>query len=120
MVNYRRHYVPGGTYFFTVNLLNRRSFLLTVHIGELREAFRSVRAEQPFELEAIVVLPEHVHVLMALPPGDDRYSHRWRMIKSRFTRALLELGVDVSKNRRGAMISGSTVFGSTRFGMKGI
>jgi len=39
MTNYRRNFVPGGSYFFTVNLADRRSRLLTEHINALRSAF---------------------------------------------------------------------------------
>lgn len=60
MSTYRRNRVPGGTYFFTVNLLERKSALLTEHIVELRESVRIVRKKQPFHIDAWVVLPEHV------------------------------------------------------------
>ena len=58
MVNYRRNRIHGGTYFFTVTLANRRSTMLTDHINLLRDAFRTVRRERPFEIVAMVVLPE--------------------------------------------------------------
>jgi putative transposase len=76
-------------YFFTVNLAERRgNTLLVDRIDVLREAFRRTRAEWPFALEAIVVLPEHLHCLWRLPPGDDDFPTRWRLIKSRFSRAV--------------------------------
>ncbi|MBD8526666.1 transposase [Pseudomarimonas arenosa] len=61
MPNYRRVWVPGGTYFFTVNLLERRRSLLVDHIEALRGAFRSARRARPFEVVAMVVLPDHLH-----------------------------------------------------------
>lgn len=76
MPNYRRNRIPGGTYFFTVNLLERKSDLLVKHIGELREAVRVVREKQPFHIDAWVVLPDHMHAIWTLPLGDDRYSDR--------------------------------------------
>ncbi len=88
MVNYRRNRVKGGTYFFTVTLADRRATVLTDHIALLRDAFRTVQAKQPFEIEAIVVLPEHLHTVWILPPGNDDYPGRWKAIKSRFTRAV--------------------------------
>jgi len=88
MVNYRRNYVKGGTYFFTVTLADRRSAMLTEHIDLLREAFRTVRKKRPFEIVAIVVLPEHLHTVWTLPEGDDDYPGRWRAIKSGFTRGV--------------------------------
>jgi putative transposase len=88
MPNYRRNRIPGGTYFFTVNLLERKSGLLVKYIGELREAVRVVREKQPFHIDAWVVLPDHMHAIWTLPSGDDRYSDRWRAIKKAFSKAL--------------------------------
>lgn len=76
MPDYRRVFIPGGTCFFTVALLERRLRLLTEHIDALREAFRVVKAERPFTIEAIVILPEHLHCLWTLPPDDTDYSTR--------------------------------------------
>ena len=64
MPNYIRAYVPGGTYFFTVALLERQRNLLTDHIGSLRASFRQVKAERPFKIEAIVILPDHLHCII--------------------------------------------------------
>lgn len=69
MSDYRRYRVPGGTYFFTINLLERRSDLLTRHIDVLREAVRRTRLERPFFIDAWVVLPEHMRCLITLPEG---------------------------------------------------
>ena len=88
MTNYRRCRIPGGTYFFTVNLANRRQSLLTDHIQLLRDAFREVLTAHPFTIQAIVVLPAHLHCLWELPEADSDYSTRWRQIKSAFSRAL--------------------------------
>ncbi len=63
MSNYRRVWVPGGTYFFTVNLLDRRQRLLVEHVDALRVAFRQTHAQRPFEILAIVILPDHLHCL---------------------------------------------------------
>jgi putative transposase len=86
--NYRRNRVPGGTYFFTVNLLDRDSSLLTDHIAALREAVRDTRARSPFHIDAWVVLPEHMHCVWTLPPGDSDYSGRLRAVKTRFSKAM--------------------------------
>jgi putative transposase len=101
MVQFRRNYVPGGTYFFTVTLRDRRSRVLTDHIELLREAFRTVRAARPFEIIAIVVLPEHLHTVIRLPDGDADYSGRWRAIKGQFSHALAKAGVALTRDRRG-------------------
>ena len=88
MPDYRRYRVPGGTYFFTINLLERRSDLLTRHIESLREAVRRTRAERHFHIDGWVVLPDHLHCVLTLPPGDDDFSNRIKAIKIRFVRAV--------------------------------
>ncbi|MES9858118.1 MAG: transposase [Sedimenticola sp.] len=86
MVAYRRNFTPGASYFFTVTLLDRSSSLLTKKVDDLREVMRSVQVERPFTIDAIVILPDHLHCIWTLPPNDADYSIRWREIKSRFSR----------------------------------
>jgi putative transposase len=88
MTNYRRNFAPGGSYFFTVNLLDRRSRLLVEQARALRAAFRTVRARHPFEIDAIVVLPDHIHAVWTLPAQDRDFATRWRLIKSGFSRSI--------------------------------
>ena len=88
MPNYRRVIVPGGCYFFTVNLLDRNSRLLVDHIDALGAAVRDRRARFPFDIDAMVILPDHIHAIWTLPPGDSDNSVRWRWIKIRFSRSL--------------------------------
>lgn len=88
MPRYRRVWVPGGTYFFTVNLLERRRRLLIDRIDALRAAFAEANKAQPFCLEAIVVLPDHLHCLWRLPEGDADNAGRWRRIKTGFARRI--------------------------------
>jgi putative transposase len=89
MVKYRRNFVPGATFFFTVNLEHRNSTYLTDNITLLRESFRKTRFERPFTIDAIVILPEHLHAILTLPECDTDFPHRWRRIKSVFTRSLI-------------------------------
>ncbi len=88
MPNYRRAFIPGGSWFFTVNLLDRRQTLLVDHIETLREAVAATRRSYAFTIDAFVVLPDHLHAIWSLPPGDSDFSTRWRLIKNRFARAL--------------------------------
>jgi putative transposase len=88
MPDYRRNRVPGGTFFFTVNLLDRRSDLLVTRIDALRKAVRRVRSSAPFHIDAWVVLPDHMHCLWTLPEADDDYPGRWRAIKKAFSKSL--------------------------------
>jgi putative transposase len=71
-------------------------------VGLLREAFRYVRARHPFTLDAIVVLPDHLHAIWTLPPGDADYALRWRLIKAFFSRGI-DTGeqISASRERRG-------------------
>jgi len=88
MPDYRRNRVPGGTYFFTVNLLERQSSLLEEYIDCLREAVRVVRLRQSFHIDAWVVLPDHMHCVWTLPEGDADYSSRWKAIKIAFSKSI--------------------------------
>jgi putative transposase len=101
MVRYRRNFVPGGTYFFTVTLADRRACILVDHIATLRAAFRTTRSERPFTIDAIVILPDHLHAVMTLPSTDSDFSGRWRRIKSLFTRTIVTTGTAVRRDRRG-------------------
>jgi putative transposase len=84
MPNYRRAIVPSGCFFFTVNLLDRQQCLLVDEIVRLREAVATTRQNHPFTIDAFVILPDHLHAVWTLPPGDNDFSTRWRLIKSRF------------------------------------
>jgi putative transposase len=89
MPNYRRAMVPGGTWFFTLNLLQRHdNDLLVREIDLLRRCVALERARRPFSVLAWVVLPEHMHWLWRLPPGDTDFPTRWRRIRTDFSRAL--------------------------------
>lgn len=86
MPNYRRIWVPGGTYFFTVKLADRRGRVLTANIDALRIAFRETRIAWPFEIAAVVVMPNHLHCIWTLPDGDADNARRWSQLKSGFSR----------------------------------
>ena len=88
MPDYRRVKVPGGTYFFTVAIAERRWSLLTDHMDDLRHAFGVARAARPFTVDAIVVLPDHLHCVWTLPPGDADFPVRWAHIKQTFSRRI--------------------------------
>ena len=98
MTNYRRNLASGGTYFFSVNLADRSQTLLTDNVDSLRNAFRHVAERHPFAIDAIVVLADHLHAIWTLPENDCDYSTRWRLIKTRFSRAI-QAGELVSPSR---------------------
>lgn len=85
-MKYRRAYQPGGTYFFTVVTCNRRPILTSSQsICRLKQAFTTVRKKHPFIIDAIVILPDHLHTIWHLPEGDADYSTRWNLIKRYFS-----------------------------------
>ena len=88
MNHYRDNRVPGGTFFFTVRLLDRGSSLLTDHISAFGDAIRQARIRKPFHVDGWVVLPDHAHAMWTLPPGDHDCSSRWRAVKIAFSKAL--------------------------------
>jgi putative transposase len=88
MSRYIRSFIPGATYFFTVNLEDRSSDQLVRDIEKLRSAYASVQQRHPFETIAISILPEHLHALWRLPDGDANFALRWQQIKRAFSTQL--------------------------------
>jgi len=88
MTQYRRWRRDGATYFFTVNLADRSTTALVDHIDQLRNAVRITRQERAFQINAAVIMPNHLHAIWTLPHDDSDFSTRWRLIKTRFTRSL--------------------------------
>jgi putative transposase len=101
MVHYRRNFLAGGTFFFTATTADRRSSVLVDYADLLRQALRVIRRERPFLIDAVVVLPDHLHTIITLPPGDADFSGRWRRFKSLFTRLTVASGFRCERNRRG-------------------
>ena len=101
-MEYRRAKVEGGTFFFTVVTYNRHQFLCEEeNTLILREAFRQVKQQYSFNIDAIAILPNHIHSIWTLPPGDSNFSNRWRLIKNYFTRNCdPKYKGDVSKSRQ--------------------
>jgi putative transposase len=87
-MQYRRVKIKGACYFFTVNLADRKSSLLIDQIDLLRHVVNAVKKRHPFILDAMVVLPDHLHAMMTLPENDDDYAKRWMLIKSKFSRQI--------------------------------
>ncbi len=101
-MNYRRSDVMGGTYFFTLNLADRKKTLLVDEFVILRNVINKVKKQHPFKLDAMVVLPEHLHALFTLPINDNDFSTRWMLIKTGFSRQLPKLEkINVSRKSKG-------------------
>ena len=101
---YRRAFRPGGTFFFTLVTYRRRRFLCDdLARVLLRRAIDACRAVSPFEMDAFVLLPDHLHAVWTLPEGDADFSSRWSRIKKAFTRTWVAAGGwqgAVSESRR--------------------
>jgi putative transposase len=86
MGEYRRLYQQGGSYFFTVVTYNRAPILTaSENLSRLHQSFKHVMNQYSFTIEAMVILPDHLHCIWQLPPGDSDFSTRWRLIKRYFS-----------------------------------
>ena len=89
MRTYKRVKIEGGRYFFTVVLAQRhKNNLLIQYVDNLREAFKHIQRNYPFIIDAVVIMPDHLHCIWQLPEGDANFSTRWRLIKSYFSRSI--------------------------------
>ena len=94
MSDYRRRFVPGGTFYFTVVTYARRRILTCDHgRAFLRDAINDVRLQRPFDPVAMVLLPDHWHLLIQLPSSERDYSTRIKRIKEGFTTRWLDAGL---------------------------
>jgi putative transposase len=103
MVRYRRNRVEGGQFFFTLTLDDRGSTALVDHVDALRLAFDVTRRERPFTIDAIVILPDHLHAILSLPEGDADFAGRWRRIKGSFSTRLLRGGAAIKRHANGEL-----------------
>ncbi|HET6424483.1 MAG TPA: hypothetical protein VFG20_12415 [Planctomycetaceae bacterium] len=102
MPNWRRNFVPGGTYFFTVVTHQRRRIFDDLQaIQILGEILRDCQHKHPFQMNALVLLPEHLHAIWTLPRADDRDSMRWGWIKKEFTKRWIKIGGQVGNVSEG-------------------
>ncbi|MCA9069106.1 MAG: transposase [Planctomycetaceae bacterium] len=93
MPNYRRYHVAGGTYFFTVKTeRNAPLFRDAANVRLLGEVFREMKNHWPLTIDAMVLLPDHLHTIWSLPSGDAQYPTRWAWLKKEFTRRFLAHG----------------------------
>lgn len=93
MPNYRRYFVPGGTYFFTLKTEHNHPLFERDEIVELFESvLGEAKSRWPFEVIAYAILPDHIHTLWSLPSGDTEYPTRWGWIKKEFTTRYLSQG----------------------------
>lgn len=100
MAECRRVYVLGGSWFFTVNLAERKNNRLLVEkIDLLRSAFEYTKQRYPFRMNAVVILPDHLHCIWTLPQTDADFSTRWKLLKGYFSRHVAK-GERISTSRK--------------------
>ena len=86
-MEYKRVFVPGGTYFFTVVTDMRQPIFSTEDaITVFKNELVKIKKDYPFKIDAMVILPDHVHTIWTLPENDTNYPTRWRLIKANFSR----------------------------------
>lgn len=96
MSDYRRVYVDGGVYFFTLVTYERQPLLCTEQaLARLKAAFRYTMKKCPFHINGLVVLPDHLHCIWELPEHDSDFSQRWNLFKRYFS-----IGMEGSLNER--------------------
>lgn len=105
-MDYRRLWRSGGTYFFTINLQQRKNNdLLVRHIDLLRNSVASVRKHHLFKIHGWVVLPDHMHCIIELPEGDTNFAIRWQLIKLIFSKGIprdeYRSAVQIKRSERG-------------------
>jgi putative transposase len=100
MVRHRHNFRPGGTFFFTLSLADHQSSALVDHMPALTKAMRDARTRAPFKIEAIVILPNHLHAILTMPEGDSDFPARWRHINSGFTIAVTTANPSAPRDAR--------------------
>ena len=117
MSDYRRNYQAGGTYFFTVVMYKRQRIFNDDAVVELlREAFKAVRAELPFTIDAMVILPDHLHCIWTLQEHDTDFSTRWKKIKTHFTKTYKRrMGGDIMQPTKSMQSKGEIGLWQRRF-----
>ena len=115
-MQYRRHYQKGATYFFTINLADRSSDLLVKEIATLRQSFKLVKQKHPFYIDAIVILPDHLHMLCTMPNNDADFSKRIKLIKYYFSYNIAKTeSISSSRLKKASVVFGNVDFGSIAF-----
>jgi REP-associated tyrosine transposase len=119
MATFRRAVTPGATYFFTVNTYQRQALLTDPPVySALREALRAVKRAHPFTIDALVLLPDHLHCLWTLPEGDADYALRWNLVKRRVSqqvRHLITTDLTSSRHKQRELGLGNAASGNTRY-----
>jgi putative transposase len=100
MPHYKRAKQPGGTFFFTVVTHRRRKLFYEANNRLIfKKVIMEVQSTHPFNIDAWVLLPEHLHCVWTLPEGDQDFSRRWGLIKAKFSKESRRLARPIWQNR---------------------
>ena len=92
MSRYIRPRASGARIFATLCLAEKGGDLLVREVDLLRSAVVATLIDRPLQVDAWIVLPDHMHFVWTLPEGDSGYAVRIGAIKARFTMALRRAG----------------------------
>jgi putative transposase len=121
MTAYRRNFVPGWVFLLHRQSGGAKAGVSDGYVELLRGAFRETHQRHPFTIEAVVVLPDHLHTVWTLPEGDADFAMRWQLIKSTF-RAVWRAtrGYPEAARRKVNGVSGNADIGGIPFATKPI
>ncbi len=90
-MQYRRAKIAGATYFFTVVTHERRPIFQNAGTVSLfQNGLMRIQERHPFQIDAFVIRPDHMHTVWSLPEGDADFPKRWRLIKEAFTKSFVK------------------------------
>ena len=100
MANYRRLFLDGYSYYITM-VTHRRAPILIENIEALRESFRESKRYYRYTIDAIVILPDHIHMIIT-PQSAKEYPKIIRAIKYNFSSKITHTdNQSLSREKRG-------------------
>ena len=100
-MRYRRDRTPGGCYFFTLVTMDRQPLLtLPENLERLQQSFHLENQRRSFQIDGLIVLPDHLHCILKLPENDDNYPVRITNIKKFFSMGCKGISAEVTPSRK--------------------
>ena len=84
MAQYKRIFLAGYSYYLTI-VTHGRNPILIENIELLRESFRESKRYFKYQIDAIVVLPDHIHMIIT-PQVVEEYPRIIKSIKYHFSK----------------------------------
>jgi putative transposase len=99
MPSYTRYALESRPIFVTIKTLPSSPLLIEWR-DELRHAIEIVQSRRPFQIVAMVLLPDHMHAIFQLPENDEDFSTRISVVKTLFSKRVEASDEVVSASRR--------------------